>query len=785
MKRPMVWFLLMFLSGELLCLAGLHLWQASLIGLLCILMTGSRKAYFRVTWIRHLLPVFILAGFVVCSAAVSKVMPDGRLLQRKNVYFSGKVTMVSEKENSFAVSIGSCLLYAGEEKAEEGLPSACQGALLYVDKTAGGSLYAGARICGRGRITLPEQASNPGQFDARRYQASRGICYIIFPDEIRTLKEASSFRRLVDDFRRRMKTVFDSLFGETEAGFLDAMILGDQSLLEADTKTLFRKLGIVHILAISGMHLSLIGSGLYKLLKRTGLPQRPCALLAAFTVMTYARFVHAGPATMRAVIMFCMMMTAEYLGRKYDGLSALALAGLVILAADPLALYQSGLWFAFIAVLSLYLLAPAILKLLNLPKKSRQMHMAYIIVPPAAVTLGTMPLTVYCYGEIPLAGLVMNLLVMPVMGILMPLGLLTGLSGLVSFKLASFLAGSLRLILRLYALPKVLGALQDHLIIKTGCQPLTMILAVYAGLAFFLLLSARTGYKDRRLLLILCCALILALPVRRIGQMTAFLDVGQGQCIFIRSSDGRTMLYDGGSSDVKQAGKYRIMPFLDYYGVKAVDEVFVSHGDYDHYSGIQELIEAGRIRRLCLTAAGREDEGCLLLARTAMEKDIPVTYIRRGDCLQLGDLKISCIYPAEKTQMQEINDRSMVLELETERYSLLLTGDISSEAEAALLSGRLPAADILQVPHHGSKFSSSAAFLAAVHPSVSIVSAGAGNPYGHPDKETLDRLEAAGSGVCITFKTGAVLIRPDQDDFRVSLFCPDGSSCEKAGGGVR
>lgn len=774
MKRPMVWFSLMFLSGELLCLAGLHLWQALLFGLLCILMTGSRKAYFRVTWIRHLLPVFLLAGFVVCSAALSRVTPDSRLLQKKNISFSGRVTMVSEKENSFAVTIGSCYLDGGGEMPDEVSPAGRRGALLYVDKAAGSSLYAGAVISGRGRITLPEKAVNPGQFDARRYQASRGICYIIFPDEIRILRPAPPFRRLVEDFRWRVKAVYDRLFGEEEAGLLDAMILGDQSRLEADTKVLFRKLGIVHILAISGMHLSLIGSGLYRGLKRTGMPQRPCALLAAFTVMTYARFVHAGPATMRAVIMFCMMMLAEYLGRKYDGISALALAGFLILAIHPLALWQSGLWFAFLAVLSLYLLAPAILRYLNFPKKSRQLKAAYIIVPPAAVTLGTLPLTVYCYGEIPLLGLALNLAAMPVMGLFMPLGVLTGLSGLLSFKLARFLAGSLRLILHLYTLPKALMSLQDHLILKTGCQPLAMVLAVYAAIVIFLLISAWTGYQSRRLLLILCLALILAVPVRRFGQMTAFLDVGQGQCIFIRSSDGRTMLYDGGSSDVKETGRYRIMPFLDYCGTGAVDAVFVSHGDFDHYGGILELLEAGRVRRLYLTAAGRGDEGCLILADTAWENGIPVIYVSSGDHWQLGDLAISCIFPGKTARTQEINDRSMVLHIETKSYDLMLTGDISSEAEKMLLSARLQETDILQVPHHGSGFSSSAEFLSALHPAAAIVSAGRGNPYGHPDKETLRRLEDAGSVVYITFNTGAVLIRPDRDDFKVRVFCPDG-----------
>ena len=774
MKRPMVWFSLMFLAGELMKLAGLRFWQALIIILLCIMMTGSRKAYFRVTWIRHLLPVFILAGFVVCSVSINKVTPDEKLLQKGYVSFEGRISRVDEKEKSCAVEIGSCRLCTGAGKADSDMNVRLQGVLLYADKDTGRKLYAGSRIRGRGRVSLPERASNPGQFDARRYQASKGICYIIFPDELETVREAPPFRRHVEDFRRRVKAVFDSLFDESGAGLLDAVILGDRSRLEADTRDIYRKLGIVHLLAISGLHLSMVGSGLYRGLKMTGLPARPCALAAAFAVMTYARFVHAGPATMRAVIMFCMMMLAEYLGRKYDGISAMALAGILILARHPLALWQSGIWFAFLAVLSLYLLAPAIVRYLNFPKKSRRLRLLYLIGPPAAVSLGTLPLTVCCYGEIPLFGLAVNLLALPVMGLLMPLGIITGLAGIFSIRLAAFLAGSLRLLLGLFTVPKIFQPIQSHLVIKTGCQPLGMVLAVYAVLAAFLILSAYTGFRRPRLILMLFAFLLLLLPVRKIGQLTVFLDVGQGQCIFVRSADGRTMLYDGGSSDVGQVGKYRIIPFLDYYGVDAVDAVFVSHGDYDHYSGVLELLEAGRVRRLYLTAAGREDEGNVLLARTAMENAVPVSYVKAADGWQMGDVRVSCIYPGENGRAGDINDRSMVLHVQTQTCDLLFTGDISSEAEADLVGAGLPDADILQVPHHGSGFSSSAGFLAAVKPEVAVVSAGEGNRYGHPDRETMQRLAEVKSRTYITFKCGAVMVRPDRQDYQIRFFRPDG-----------
>ncbi len=769
MKRPMLWFAALFLGGELMRLAGILPWQVAVMALVCMYVAGSMKSYFRVTWIRLVLPVFFLSGYVACTWATAHVTPDAALVREEEIFYSGRIFSVDEKENTYAVKITSARICGRESEKEQKT-----GIILYADKETGRKLYAGSVISGSGQLTLPECASNPGQFDARSYDAAEGICYIVFPDTIRVDREAAAFRKIVEDLRRREKQILKTVFDAREAGILKAMLLGDKVSLEEDTRELYRLFGIVHILAISGMHLSLIGNGLYRLLKGAGVPQRPAALAASFAVMSYARFVHAGPPTLRAVIMFVVMMLGEYAGRQYDGISALAFSFLIIMARFPLAMTQPGLQYSLLSVLALYLVLPAAEKLLVIPKKGRARRLWGLLGPPLAVMACTLPLSAYYYGEIPLAGLPANLLVVPLLGLLMPLGLLTGGLGLISLRLASFTAGSVHFLLGLSRLPELLMPWRPYLTIRTGSQ-LPAVLAIwYLALAAFVILAAVTGYRERRLMLMLLVFLLVLVPFRRFGGMAAFLDVGQGDCLFIRFDDGTTMLSDGGSSDVKAVGKYRIMPFLDHYGVDQVDFAFVSHGDADHYSGILELLEKERVRRLILTKAGREDEGFVLLAETAREHDIEVVYAEQGDRWDFGEETVTCIYPGEHTDTEDINDRSMVMRVACSHYSLLLTGDISSEAEAELAGRRGLRVDILKVPHHGSKYSSSDPFLAAVSPEISVVSVGAHNPYGHPHKETLERLRSAGSRILTTSTGGAILLRPGREGTDIRPYCPEG-----------
>lgn len=241
--------------------------------------------------------------------------------------------------------------------------------------------------------------------------------------------------------------------------------------------------------------------------------------------------------------------------------------------------------------------------------------------------------------------------------------------------------------------------------------------------------------------------------------MVAFLDVGQGDCIFIRTPSGHAWLVDGGSTDVKAVGQYRIMPFLAYYGEYRVDHVCVTHGDEDHLSGIRELLEADRVGHLILTTAEKTDEACAVLAELAKEWAIPVSYVKAGDGWTDGGWQFNCLYPDDTVDSDtDKNDQSMVLRMQAAGVDFLLTGDLSENGEQRLNAAQLAGTEVLKVGHHGSGSSSSQPFLENTGARLAIISCGKNNRYGHPAGETLERLRAAGMDIRLTTEEGAILM---------------------------
>lgn len=252
------------------------------------------------------------------------------------------------------------------------------------------------------------------------------------------------------------------------------------------------------------------------------------------------------------------------------------------------------------------------------------------------------------------------------------------------------------------------------------------------------------------------------------GMQVTVLDVGQGDSIHIRGESGE-YLVDGGSSDVSSVGTYRIEPYLLSNAADTLNYVFVTHGDEDHISGIVELLEGQklgvRIKTLVLPPEEYCEEKLLGLARTAEKNGTRVVTMSAGDALEEG---ITCLGPEKGAGISPGNEASLVLSLTYGNFDMLLTGDVEGKGEDALVeSGRLRKCDVLKAAHHGSKNSSQEPFLESVKPSVTLISAGVDNRYGHPHEETLKRLEAAGSRVYSTQENGAVRIWTDGENMKI------------------
>ena len=260
------------------------------------------------------------------------------------------------------------------------------------------------------------------------------------------------------------------------------------------------------------------------------------------------------------------------------------------------------------------------------------------------------------------------------------------------------------------------------------------------------------------------------------------LDVGQGDCIHIRSEEGNHYLIDGGNSSKSQVMKYQILPYLKSEGVSHLEAVFVTHSDIDHCSGILTMLEEYPAEALSIgslilpdIAESSMDEQYLELERLAAEKDIRVQYMSRGQKITDGEMRIHCMHPYQDYETETANEYSLVLLLTYGEFSGLFTGDVEGEGEEAMWKYMQAAGKaegdkrltLLKVAHHGSRYSTSEEMLESLQPKLAVISCAEDNSYDHPHEETLERLAAVGSRMLTTPECGAITVEVGKE-IRVS-----------------
>lgn len=685
----------------------------------------------------------------------------------------------------------------------------------------------GSRVRISGSFLLYTEATNIGQFDARNYYAARkiygqvkkaAIVYTEPPNIIGRGKEC------LWQLRRHLAETFLEVYGEENGALLAAMLLGERTFLSEETQSLYKAAGALHVIAVSGLHISLLGLGLYRLLRRIFASQAPAAVISVLCMAAYVFLVGNPPSAVRAFIMFAMGLLAEYWKRTLDPPTALSLSAAIILMGNPFYIGQSSFLLSFLAILAISVFQPALkeclalinpyhfplfrlldsrrawgLHLLDPRKRWRLRHLDPQKVPGVchellkkvgngllssfSVWIVTLPVQLFFFSEVSLFGIFFNLLIIPLMGVILLLGI-AGLFLKEIFHLFAFLADSALADLEItvisicryaegifFAIIKAGGSLADRLSFTmwTPGKPVygKMLLAFCLLLLFCLLgnlsENGRTfpeKFWKYRLGILLGVILLLAgYPAHNL-QIT-FLDVGQGDGICMELPDGSVCLMDGGSSDVSKVGNYRLVPFLKAKGIRKIDAVFLSHGDTDHINGIAELLEEKQISIDCVCLpAGAEQEEFAEIKDLARARNISVRTIQAGDFWENNGTKFWCLNPADVTESG--NAASVVLYMEYQNFSMLLTGDMEGEGEksvAALLrSNAITGISVLKVAHHGSKNSTKEEFLRQCSPAVAVISCGERNTYGHPHKETLERLNDMGTAVYRTDCSGAIQI---------------------------
>lgn len=624
----------------------------------------------------------------------------------------------------------------------------------------------GDHILVHGKNKEIEGAANEGNFDAKAYYESRMLDLLIYGDDLKVIEtNRLPLRRALSDFRERLRAVYAALLPEKEAGVLCTMLLGDKSLLDAEIKELYQTSGISHLLAISGLHISMIGMLLFRLLKLLRLPPAGASVLSGTLLVLYTVLTGASPSAVRACLMFLLTLLAPLVKRSYDSLTALSVAAFALLLSNPFLVGYSGFLFSFSAVFAVVVFGKALAG--EHAGKVRQMLSVSL-----AVQLVTLPLVMQNYYEVPLYAMGLHLLVIPVAGVLLAFSLFGGFLGfiglLVPARVVFFLP---HLILTGYEKLCLFAAKLPFSELVTGRPDTKLVLFYYVLLGTAFILAKTLKIRQIRVIPMLLLLIFILVPKRQATELSV-LDVGQGDGIFLSTPSGVAFI-DGGSTDVKQVGKYRIGPFLKAKGVRAVDFWLVTHTDKDHISGLEELLTEGYpIKTLVFSRYVYQDEALEELCALARAQGTALAYLDKGQGVRLGAGSLECVFPDANYHGTDKNSLSLVLRYTVGDFSTLLTGDISSAEEAYLLQEGVSDIDLYKAAHHGSKYANSEAFLQALSPSVAAISCGARNRYGHPSEEAVTHILDSGAALYDTKDCGQIRVRITKEGMRIKTKKP-------------
>lgn len=791
-KRPLIWILSFFLIGMYLAWRQLAFYAIILLMLLLFLMIYLTLYRIKVSIINSgdkfiwILPFLLLLGFLAMGEQLKKPALYEAFDQKIACEVSGRIDMIVKKPSGEAIYLeNNHVTLPGEYSYR------CEAIIVFCDDAMASdnffitsepvSYQVGNEITVQGTLQKFSKATNPGQFNEQLYYDIENIDFKLRAKSITVSDPSySRFHSVLNQIKGKLIEVYNEILSEKESGALIAMLLGEKYLLGDEIKTLYQQNGISHILAISGLHISLIGMFVFTLLKHLKIPIFISTFLTIFILYCYGVLTGFSVSTNRAVVMMVIMLLATLLGKTYDMLSAMSLSALIILLQNPLQILSAGFLLSYGAILGIALILPCFRQLFE--KKNVILESLYV---STSAQLATAPMIAYFYFQLPLYGIVVNLIILPFVTILTLTSILAGILGVIYLPLGIFFVGGANYILRFYEWICKIGSALPWNLITVGRPGMVQLILYVIILGVFLWIVKRYNKKISCLLPLLA-SLLLMLPQSNAGLRVVFLDVGQGDAIYMNYENRISILVDGGSSDVMNVGKYRLKPFLLSQGTDELTYVIMTHADGDHISGLKELMEEGqiRIKNLVLPKIREKDEGYLKMEALALQKGIQILYCKAGDKIMDKELKMFCLHPGEAVNPLDTNSYSAVFSVRYKEFDLLLTGDLGQEQEPSVLQslvdwrntaknkGDAPSLeyDLLKVGHHGSKNSTSEEFLSSLRPKYAVISAGRGNRYGHPHKEVLDRLMEARSNIMITYEYGAIEVETDGKEMKLETY---------------
>ncbi len=677
-----------------------------------------------------------------------------------------------------------------------------------------------------GELARPAGASNSGGFNYRRYlESSQHVHWLLKVTGIGAVQAApgpgwtaAAVLGRVDAARDWLGARMDQLYPADQSGYMKGLVLGIREDLDPDQFQQFSRLGLTHILAISGLHVAVFVYALGAVLRLLRLTRERLLLTLIAAVPFYVLLSGSSPSVVRAGLMTMLALLAARMDKLKDGLHLLAAAAVAMLIWNPSFIQDVGFQLSFAVTAGLILFVPPVRRAMpNWRKGKSLLDLLVVTVVAQAVSF---PLTIYYFNQFHLLSIPANLILVPFISfIVMPIGAVALIFGLLwplggqmlaavsvyanewTFFLVSWL-GEMDAVRTIWATPPLWWIAAWYLALAVLCRRLPAAPAAVpkendetlplqetaAGMErdaapIWELLEERKLPVWRRrstglsLALVVGAALLFYAYFPDLLKRTAdidVLDVGQGDSIFIRTPQGKRILIDGGGtlsfrkageewkqrSDPFEVGSKVIVPLLMKRGVHSLDLLVISHLDSDHIRGLQAVVDSIPVRAIIWNGSLKPAEDAETLLRTAVQKGIPLYRAEFGKQWKVDNhTEFTVLWPPAAGEgipvIEDQNDDSVVLWMRVYQSTFLLSGDISSKAESAILSrireqnaifsstasSKLSRIDVLKIAHHGSKYSTSEEWLRYWKPLQAAISIGATNTYGHPHPDVLKRLQ--------------------------------------------
>ena len=812
-KRPAVLFLASTIIGIIIAISSVSIVFKLILVLIAIFLYGKLtldgKLYFRTIIVILIFGIMGFCRFKAEENRFDRYVTNVESLGKGSKIITGKVESIGKSTNSnyFVLSncysngiiLGKCRCYFPDELISD--------------------VKIGNLIKITGGTSIIEAPSNEGEFNQENYYRADGITFISFANDIEiTNSNYDRLKQKIYEIKIVIKSQIEKIFNEKDAGLFSAMVTGDKSKIDREQKKRFSDNGIAHILAISGLHLSILGLALFELLRKK-LSVNASAGFVSIFILLYGIFIDAGPSSLRAISMLFIRFLSLSIGRTYDSKNTLYIIAFIFLMIRPYLLFHAGFQFSYVAIFALN----SELSIVRIRKKEKYLSDGnyenkiigikleeFKIPGVILLTIFLFPITIYHYFTYPLYSIFVNLIVIPLMAFVLGFGLASlGLSFLY-LPLGKVVAFVVHLIFIIYdKLCELVEFLPGHLLVLG--RP-TLIEMVYYYIILFLIIAIINkntanilknykrnknnlcdervvivnGYKRSQLLKVVLCvvalifsSLIISIRTHSDMRMT-FISIGQGDSILIESKN-LIMTIDGGSSSNTSNGQYIMSPHIKSRAIDHIDYSFITHADSDHTNGIIYLLENENevnIYNLVLPITATDDFKFNKLKDLAISRNVNIIYMKEGDTKKFKEeYLITVLSPNEgslNNEKRDENEMSLTFRLDYKNHSALFTGDIGKQTIGRMLKDEFAIknldVDVLKVPHHGSKNSNVPEFFEMVSPKYSVFSYGKNNNYGHPGGETVDSIANTGSKVLKTGESGQIDIYFDKENITYKTF---------------